>query len=104
MTKYDLKYICTQLNNLTGVPVRLYQKDEEILFSSIVNLPEDPFKIHKKDVLSISDHIGYFITEQDNYYGGVNYDEYHIVIGPTSQMPLSEQSLHEIAFLSGVPS
>ncbi|MBO4539947.1 MAG: hypothetical protein J5781_06680, partial [Clostridia bacterium] len=101
--KIDLKYLCTNLGNLSGMPVRLYDGETLIFYYSIVALPKDPFLSCKKEVFEIADHVGYFVTPHDNYYGVVNFSGKRLVVGPTRQIPLSEQELHEIAFEIDVP-
>ncbi|MBO4538955.1 MAG: helix-turn-helix domain-containing protein [Clostridia bacterium] len=101
--KIDLKYLCANLGNLSGMPVRLYDGDDLSFYYSIVSLPTDPFLSCKKEVFEINDHVGYFVTPHDNYYGVVNFSGKRLVVGPTRQIPLSEQELHEIAFEINVP-
>ena len=101
--KIDLKYLCTNLGNLSGMPVRLYDGENLTFYYSIVALPKDPFLSCKKEVFEIADHVGYFVTPHDNYYGVVNFSGKRLVVGPTRQIPLSEQELHEIAFEINVP-
>ena len=59
-------------------------------------------KPHKKDLFSISEHVGYFITAHYHYYGIVNYDEFKIIIGPTRQTNENSQELRELAFKANV--
>ena len=40
----DLKYICSNLGNLSGIPVRLYQNREQIFNYSLIRLLKDPFE------------------------------------------------------------
>ncbi len=102
--KVDIRYLCTNLGNLSGMPVRLYEGEELSYYYSIVSLPKDPFEPYKQEVFSITDHVGYFVTPHDNYYGTVNFSGRRLVVGPTRQIPLSEQELHEIAFETDVPN
>ena len=50
----------------------------------------------------IDKHIGYYVTADDTYFGVVRAGKTRVVLGPTSQIPLSEQKLHDIAFRVGV--
>lgn len=99
----DLRYVCTNLGNLSGLPVRLYEGDALALFYSIVNLPIDPFARFERAARAIEQHVGYYITPHDCYYGIVNAKGRRIVIGPTREIPLSDQELHEIAFEHNLP-
>ena len=38
----NLEYLCTNLGNLSSIPVRLYEKDSLIFYYSIINIPYDP--------------------------------------------------------------
>lgn len=100
----DIEYICTHLGNLYGVPVRLFDGDALAFYYSIVSLPKDPFERYKADVFAISSHVGYFVTPHDSYYGVVNFGARRLVLGPTRQMPCSEQELHDVAFENDVPA
>ena len=33
MQKADLKYFCTVIGNLSGIPIRLFQDNEQIFFT-----------------------------------------------------------------------
>lgn len=103
MSIEDTQYICANLGNLSGLPVRLYENSRQILFYSIVNLPKDPFSLSEENALSLEDDIGYYETPYHYYYGILNYQKLKIVVGPTRQLPISTQDLKAIAFSLGVP-
>lgn len=98
MNNIDLKYLCTTIGNLSGIPIRVFKKEELYFYYSEVKLPKDPVGIYKKDLFSITEHVGYFITAHYHYYGIVNYDEFKIIIGPTRQTNENSQELRELAF------
>lgn len=97
MKTSDFRYICTAIGNLSGIPVRLYQEETEILFYSMVQLPKDPMNLYKEKILSIKDSVSYFATQSFNYYGIFNMGNKKIIIGPTRLVPNSEQDLHKLA-------
>lgn len=99
----DLEYLCTNLANLSAIPVRLFEGEKQVFYSSIVDLPVDPFLPYKRDVFAITAHVGYFIAPHDWFYGVVNFDGKRIVAGPTRQVPASEQDLKTLAFEQDVP-
>ena len=99
----NLEYLCTNMGNLSAIPIRLYENEKKIYYYSIISLPVDPFLSYKNEVCAINDHIGYFITPHGYYYGVVNFNKYRIVIGPTRQTQISNQELREIAFELNVP-
>jgi len=100
--KLDFGYICETMGNLSGIPVRIYQNNQEVYSFSMVKLPKDPMVIYKDEILAIEDKVSYFATNSLNYYGVFNSGDIKIVIGPTRLVPNSEQELHNMAFLADV--
>lgn len=103
MIDVDYPYLCSTIGGLAGIPVRVYKHNQQIFYYSTVLLPTDPLTAFKSEVLSVSSHIGYFITPHFHYYGIVNSDDYKIVIGPAYQIRVNDQTLKEIAFQCDVP-
>ena len=103
MKNIDLKYICTVIGNLTGIPVRLFYDGNLIMNYSVVNLPKDPMSLYQKPIFEIATHIGYFITPHFNYYGIINAEKHKIVIGPTRQLVHNPQDLRALAFRMDIP-
>ena len=103
MQDADLKYICTVIGNLSSIPIRIYDSGELIFFHSIAPLPWDPIIACEKELLGISSHVGYYVTESFSYYGLVNSGCTKIILGPTRQIPFSDQELRMQAFLADVP-
>ena len=99
----DLKYICTNLGNLSGIPVRLYQSNKQIFYYSLIKLVKDPFEISKEAAFKLKDEIAYYQTPYYYYYAIANIDDIKLVVGPTRQLPISKQELKSIAFSLGVP-
>ena len=100
---FDLEYIVKSMGTLSGIPVRLMQNGDQTDAWFPVKLPKDPFELYRKEILSITAHVGYFVTPLFHYYGIVNAGNTAIVIGPTSQIMASEQDLRELAFKLDVP-
>jgi len=94
----DLEYLCTVIGNLAGVPIRIYENDMLSFYYSLVQLPKDPATLWEKELLSIKEPVGYFITPDFDYYGISNYKDQTIVIGPARQSVPEEQYLHRLAF------
>lgn len=103
MKNIDLRYICTVIGNLTGIPIRLYHDEKLIMNYSVVNLPKDPMLLYQESVFDIKTHIGYFITPHFNYYGIINAENYKIVVGPTRQLVHNPQDLRALAFRMDIP-
>ncbi len=100
---FDLKYIAKSMGTLSGIPARLIENGEQTAVWFPVKLPKDPFELYRKEILSITAHVGYFVTPLFHYYGIINAGNASIVIGPTSQVMENEQTLRELAFKLDVP-
>ena len=98
MENLDLQYLCTAIGNLSGVPIRLYERNTLKFSYSLVKLPKDPVELHREDIWNIRESVGYYVTKIFNYYGIINSDSYKIIIGPTRQTGNTEQELRELAF------
>lgn len=103
MKNIDMKYLCTVMGNLSGVPIRLYDGDTLVFFYSTVYLPKDPIVVYREELWSLQSHVGYYATRHFNFYGIVNCGRQKLVIGPTRQVANSEQELRELAFRADVP-
>ena len=102
MEKPDLKYICTVIGNLSGVPIRIYKNGELLFYHSIVSLPRDPIVTYLDGINEIKDGVGYYATDSRRYYGILNANDIKIVMGPSGQIRPSERELHELAFRADV--
>ena len=94
----DFSYVGRAVASLSGVPVRVYRQNEEILRFFPVKLPKDPMTLYSKEILGISEHVGFFASPLFHYYGVLNAGEMKIVVGPTSQIMADEQKFRELAF------
>lgn len=103
MNTEDIRYLCTTIGNLAGIPIRIYKDNKQIFYHSVVNLPKDPIRPYEDKILNIPVHIGYFITPRFHYYGIVNSRTYKIVLGPSRQWTANETDLTELAFECDVP-
>ena len=98
----DLEYLCTNLANLSGIPVRLYKDDKQIYYYSMIKFIKDPFELDKAKAFALKDNIAYFQNDYYYYYGIINFSNHRIVVGPTRQLPISRQELKSIAFSIGI--
>ena len=98
----DFDYLCRITANLSGIPVRVYKGEERICFHSPVTLIRDPMLLCREQLWRISDHVGYFLTEHFYYYGVLRSGEIRFIVGPTRQLPASDQELREFAFHMGL--
>lgn len=99
----DLRYICKTIGDLSGIPIRLYQNGEQILYHAVIRLPKDPISVYLAAILKIEEHIGYFMTEELSFYGIVNSGDVKIILGPTGQIQSGDQELRALAFRADVP-
>ena len=103
MKNFDLHYLCTNLGNLSGMPVRLYEGDEQVFYYSAIHIPTEPYEVYWPDVKAITDHVGYLYTPYHSYFGVLNFGSGRIVLGPNRQMAYTEQELRQMAFDLDVP-
>ena len=94
----DFSYLCSNLGNLAGIPVRLYEKGELIFYYSIIKLIKDPFTLDKEEAFKLKDDITYYQSSHYYYYGIINYQDKKIVVGPTRQFPIGRQEIKSLAF------
>lgn len=94
----DLNYICTNLGNLSGLPVRLFDDEKEIFYYSTINFTKDPFSLDKDKAFTLKEHVTYFINEFGFFYGIINYKNIKIILGPSSEFKSSEQTIKDFAF------
>ena len=102
MQEPDLRYLCTIIGNLTGVPIRVYEKEEQIFYASIAWLPKDPMSVYRDAIWRMRGNVGYVATNHFHYYGIVNSGNLKIIVGPTRQTAESDQELRELAFRADV--
>ena len=102
MGELDLRYLCTTIGNLSGVPVRIFQGEELVFYYALSQLPRDPMAVCREEIFAVRDHVGYIITRHFHYYGIVNSGRTKIVLGPTRQIGENDQELRELAFLADV--
>lgn len=99
----DIKYICSNLGNLSGLPVRLYQNKKQIFYYSLIKLFKDPFVLSLEAAFKLEDEIAYYQSPYYYYYAIANMGDIKLVVGPTRQFPISKQELKSIAFSLGIP-
>ena len=100
--RIDYDYLCRITANLSGIPVRVYLGDRQISFHSPVTLIADPVLLYRKKLWDIQETVGYYLTEGFSYYGVIRSDKIRMIIGPTWQLPVSDQELKELAFRIGL--
>ena len=103
MSTVDYGYLGKSMASLSGIPVRVYQRDEELCRFFPVDLPKDPMELYRDEILGITEHVGYFASPLFHYYGVLNAGDVKLVVGPTSQIMADEQKLRELAFRLDVP-
>jgi len=98
MGPVDLHYLCITIGNLSGIPIRIFEREKQVFFHSIVQLPRDPMELYRRALWDIRDNVGYYAAPNFSYYGLVNHGTTKIIIGPTRQLPETDQELRELAF------
>lgn len=98
MKSLDLEYLCTTIGNLCGIPVRIYTDHELTFFHSIVDFPADPIELYKHTLFTLPQKVGYYITDNFDYYGLIKHAELTLIIGPARLTPQTEQDMRKSAF------
>lgn len=98
----DFSYLCRITANLSGIPARVYKGEELLSFHSPVTLIRDPMLLCREQLWSAQEHVGYCLTEHFYYYGILRSGEIRFIVGPTRQLPASDQELRELAFRMGL--
>ena len=104
ITKDNLEYLCVNIGNISGVPVRVYKDNQRIFYYSITHFFKDPFELDKEKALSLKETITYYQSSFYYYYGIINYQNLKIVVGPTRELPISKQDIKSLAFSLEIPS
>jgi len=98
MNLEDMIYLCRTIGNMAGIPIRIYKEKAQVFYYSRVALPYDPITPELDNILSIRQHVGYYITEDFYYYGFVTSEDYTLILGPARHMSMSDQELKKMAF------
>ena len=98
MKQEDIKYLCQNVGNLTGIPVRYYSNGKLCFQISTVSFPKDPIELHIDKLKQTTAPIEYYLTEEFLYYGIINTQKAKIIIGPSSEIPLSKSIVRQLAF------
>lgn len=104
MENVDVRYLCSTIGALTGVPVRVYENGEQVFYYSLADLPKDPITPYLREILAMEAHVGYFITPRFHYYGIIHSPDVKIVLGPSRQLAAGKKDLLELAFECDVPA
>ena len=99
MNKNDLEYICTNLSNLLGTPVRIYQDNKSIFFYYMADFPKDPFILSQDELLTKEDKISFITTDDFFCYAYINYLEYKAIFGPFRQVKPEDMLINKIGLL-----
>lgn len=103
MSTIDYDYISENLSEISRIPIRLYKNNELVKFYSPISFSVDPAVLYIEQLLDIQKHISYYITPFYEYYGIICNEEYTLILGPTSELPLSKSQIREMMFLLGIP-
>lgn len=91
-------YISRQFANMFGFPVRLYNESELIFFHSTIDLIADPVILCLNEIKRKSEEVSYYVYNNIFYYGIVNCGQYKFVIGPVSELKLSDYEINNRIF------
>ena len=61
MSKIDLKYLCTTIGNLSGVPIRIFENERLTFYYSQSYLPRDPMCVYREKIFAVKWGCGHFL-------------------------------------------
>lgn len=103
MEENDILYLSDALNDLTGIPVRVYKNNKLVKLFSQMELSKDPFLLHLYLLEEKHEkNIHYCSTNYFFYYCFLMHQDYKIIVGPFRSTPINEQDLHNLAFDLGI--
>lgn len=95
----DVNYLVRKICDMSGVPIRIYEKKTLISFQCIVPLVYDPFVLYCDRVFDTFLPYGYFLTKEFDYYCFLRFEkDKTLVIGPSRLTDLSESEIRLLAF------
>lgn len=104
MQTLDLDYICTTVEDLFDIPVRLYN-GASLVFSRLAGrLHGDPLTACRNEVQKIRTSVSYYMTPQLFCYGVINCGTSRLIFGPAFQSRLNHQQLRRLAFEANIPT
>lgn len=102
MRKIDYEYIAENMAELSRIPVRVYENGQFQKFFSPIPFLKDPAALYIDKLLAAAKSVSYYITPYYQYYGIVRHNTHTLIIGPTSQLPLTRSDAREMMFLLGI--
>lgn len=98
----DYEYIAENMSELSRIPVRVYKNQSLVKLFTPIPFFVDPAELYIDKLLAGTKTISYYITPYYHYYGIVRHNGHTLIIGPTSQLPLSRLDAREMMFLLGI--
>lgn len=94
----DMLYLCGIIGSLAGIPIRVFQGEEQIFYYAQTPLPKDPMELYREEIFRVTAPVGYITTDSYACYGILNAGDRKVVLGPSRQIAETEQQLRELAF------
>lgn len=98
MEKDSVIFLSENISYLLGIPGRLFESNELIETITTVNLKNDPYEYHKKEIVWGDESISYFVTSDKYTYCRVMSPIYTLILGPFTYFPKKDQEYKDLAF------
>ena len=102
----DYGYLAYSLSSLAGLPVRLYRDGEFCGLFHHTKFKPDLAILEEPNIFRSNDSVSYYMDENFLYYGlfRVRKDNAALLIGPVSQMPVTQPAAVKILRAMGEPA
>lgn len=102
MPEIDYAYISESMANIFRIQIRTYENRICTGYYSAIPFNPDPAIPYLDRLLDTPNSISCHITPFYQYYGVIHHGSHTMVIGPSSQFPLTRSNARELMFLLGI--
>ena len=98
----NLIKLCSLATKTFNLPIRIFNLGNQI-YNSIYIVTKDPMILEYENLLNTKDRFMYYSGKYSLNYGVINYQNYKIIMGPTNQIPYTQNDIIEIMRQLDIP-
>lgn len=102
MKRDDIIYACGRIAGISAIPIRLYDNHQRMQVFCLPEAAVDPVLPYEALLLDHKEHVSYYITPFNQYYGCIRHKEFSIIPGPIGIDLYTPQQRHDYAFELGI--